>query len=62
MCAFREKSFFYYKERHNLYRIPFPVVKPDSEVVLENNLYTLNIVFIKEGVESKINNLSSKNK
>jgi hypothetical protein len=60
MCAFREKSFFYYKECYNLYEIPFPVVKPDPEVVLEDNLYTSNIAFTEEGVKSKVNDLSSK--
>jgi hypothetical protein len=58
--AFGEKSFFYYKKCYNLYGIPFPVIKPDPEVVLKNNLYTPNIVFIKKKVKSKVNNLSSK--
>jgi hypothetical protein len=62
MCAFEEKSFFYYKERYNLYRIPFPIVKPDSEVVSEDNLYTSDIAFAEERVKSKVNNLSSKDK
>jgi hypothetical protein len=62
MCAFGEKSFFYYKKRYNLYGIPFPVVEPDPEVVLKNDLYTPDIVFAKERVESKVNNLSSKDK
>jgi hypothetical protein len=60
--AFREKSFFYYKKRYNLYKILFPVVEPDPEVVLKNDLYTLNIAFAEEGVESKVNDLNSKNK
>jgi Mrp family chromosome partitioning ATPase len=60
--AFGEKSFFYYKERYNLYKIPFSVIKPDLEVVSENNLYTPNIVFAKERIKSKIDDLSSKDK
>jgi hypothetical protein len=60
--AFKEKSFFYYKKRYNLYRIPFPVIKLDLKVVLEDNLYTLNIVFAEEGIKSKVNNLSNKDK
>jgi hypothetical protein len=60
--AFKEKSFFYYKKRYNLYRIPFPMIKPDPKVVLKDNLYTLNIVFAEEGVESKVDNLNSKDK
>jgi hypothetical protein len=62
MHAFREKSFFYYKERYNLYEIPFSVVKPDLKVVLKDNLYTFNIAFAKKEVKSKVNNLSSKDK
>jgi hypothetical protein len=38
------------------------VVKPDPEVVLENDLYMSDIAFAKEKVKSKVNNLSSKNK
>jgi hypothetical protein len=60
--AFGEKSFFYYKKRYNLHRIPFPMVKPDSEVVLKDNLYTLNIAFAEKKIKSKVNNLSSKDK
>jgi hypothetical protein len=60
--AFREKSFFYYKKRYNLYRIPFPIIKPDPKVVLEDDLYTPNIAFAEKGVKSKVNNLSSKDK
>jgi hypothetical protein len=60
--AFREKSFFYHKERHNLYGIPFPVVEPDLKVVSKNDLYTPNIAFAEERVESKVDNLSSKDK
>jgi hypothetical protein len=58
--AFKEKSFFYYKKRYDLYKILFSIVKPDSEVVLKNDLYTPDIVFTEEGVKSKVNNLSSK--
>jgi hypothetical protein len=58
--AFREKSFFYHKKRYNLYRIPFPVIKPDPEVVLKNNSYTPNIAFVKKRVKSKVNDLSNK--
>jgi hypothetical protein len=62
MRAFEEKSFFYYKKRYNLHKIPFPMVKPDSEIVLKDNLYTFNIAFAKEKMKSKVNNLSSKDK
>jgi hypothetical protein len=62
MCAFEEKSFFYYKKRYNLYRIPFSVIKPNPEIVSKDNLYTPNIVFAKKRVKSKVNNLSSKDK
>jgi hypothetical protein len=62
MRAFGEKSFFYYKKRYNLYRIPFSVVKLNPEVILKNDLYTFDIVFAEEGVKSKVNNLSSKDK
>ena len=61
--AFREKSFFYYKEYYDLYRIPFPMVKPDPEIVLKDEADILpmpNIVFTEEGVESKAKDLSSK--
>jgi hypothetical protein len=60
MRVFGEKSFFYHKKRHDLHRIPFPVVEPDPEVVSKNNSYTPNIAFAKEGVESEVDNLSSK--
>jgi hypothetical protein len=60
--AFGEKSFFYYKKRYNLYRIPFPVVKLDPKIVLKDNLYMSNIVFTKERIKSKVNNLSNKDK
>jgi hypothetical protein len=62
MYAFREKSFFYYKKRHNLHRIPFLIVKLDPEVILKNDLYMFNIAFTKEKIKSKVNNLSSKDK
>jgi hypothetical protein len=38
------------------------VVKLDLEIVLKNDLYTLDIAFAKEKVKSKVNNLSSKDK
>jgi hypothetical protein len=38
------------------------VVELNSEVVLKNDLYTPNIAFVKEGIESEVNNLSSKDK
>jgi hypothetical protein len=38
------------------------VVKPDLEVVLEDDLYTPNIAFAKERIKSEVNNLSSKDK
>jgi hypothetical protein len=38
------------------------MIKPDSEVVLKNNLYMFNIAFAEKRVKSKVNNLSSKNK
>jgi hypothetical protein len=60
--AFREKSFFYYKKRYNLYRIPFFIVEPDLEVILKDNLYTPDIIFAKEKIKSKIDDLSSKDK
>jgi hypothetical protein len=62
MRAFREKSFFYYKKRYNLHRIPFSVIKPDPKVVLKDNSYTSDIVFAEERVKSEVNDLSSKNK
>jgi hypothetical protein len=62
ICAFGEKSFFYYKKRYNLHRIPFSVIKPDLKVVLKNDLYTPDITFAEERVESKVNDLSSKDK
>jgi hypothetical protein len=60
--AFGKKSFFYHKERHDLHRIPFPIVKPDPEVVSKNNSYTPDIAFAKKGVKSEVNDLSSKDK
>jgi hypothetical protein len=36
------------------------VVKLDPEVVLEDDLYTLNIAFAKERVKSEVDNLSNK--
>jgi hypothetical protein len=36
------------------------VVEPDLKVVLEDNLYTPNMAFAEERVESKIDDLSSK--
>jgi hypothetical protein len=62
MCAFGEKSFFYYKKRHNLHGIPFLVIEPDPEVVLKNNLYMSNIAFAEEKMENKVDDLSSKDK
>jgi hypothetical protein len=38
------------------------VVELDPEVVLENDLYTLDIAFVKERVESEVDNLSNKDK
>jgi hypothetical protein len=61
MRAFGEKSFFYYKKRYNLHGIPFPVIEPDPEVVSEDNSYTPDMAFAEEGVESEVNDLSSKN-
>ena len=59
MRAFGEKSFFYHKERNDLYGIPFPVVEPDPEVVLEEDSYTPDMVFAEEGPESEVDDLSS---
>jgi hypothetical protein len=36
------------------------VVEPDLKVVSEDNLYTPDITFAKEGVENEVNDLSSK--
>jgi hypothetical protein len=58
--AFGEKSFFYHKERHDLHGIPFPMVEPDPEVVSEDDSYTPDMAFAEEGVESEVNDLSSK--
>jgi hypothetical protein len=38
------------------------VVEPDLEVVLKDDLYTLNIVFAEKGVKSEVDDLSSKDK
>jgi hypothetical protein len=38
------------------------VVKPDLKVVSKDNLYMSDIAFAEEGVESKVNDLSSKDK
>jgi hypothetical protein len=60
--AFGEKSFFYYKERYNLYRIPFSMVKPNLKIVLKDDLYMSDIAFTEKEVKSKVNNLSNKDK
>ena len=61
MCAFKKKSFFYYKKRHNLYRILFLAVKPDPEVVLEDEtaLSVPDIAFAEEGMEGTTDDSSS---